>query len=233
MIKNKKNILRHAVNDKTFPRIVSSKTKVPNWFKDSPKFPNGSKAALRLPYDTTFKLCSSFSDSFLSGYMIPLPVDISVEQTDGGPVISWNDSSAKFVELRRKEINKNLPSPEGYADMHFAWRIHHMFKIPKGYSALVTHPLNRFDLPFLTLSGIIDGEMSVYGGNIPVFFNTTFEGIIEAGTPIAQILLFKTENWDSKEDDSIIEEAMFNEKSSLNAAHGWYKKNIWKQKRYN
>jgi hypothetical protein len=231
-MKNRKNILKHSVSDNTFPKIAPAKFKIPQWFIDSKKFTTGMKAPTRMPYDPTFKLCSAFSDSFTSGYIIPLPVDISIEQTKDGPIISWNDPVNSFVELRKKETNKDLPTPVGYSEAHFAWKIHHVYKIPKGYSALITHPLNRFDLPFLTLSGIVDGEMAVYGGNLPVFFNKDFEGLIEAGTPIAQIMLFKTENWSSIEDESILEESRKNQRYSINAAIGWYKKNIWKQKRY-
>jgi hypothetical protein len=231
-MKNKKNILKHAVKDKSLPRITPSKTKVPDWFKNSYIFESGRVTPKRLPYSLKFKACSSFSDTFISGYMIPLSVDIAVEQSENGPIVSWNDPNTIFVALRNKEINKEIPTPEGFSDVHFVWNCPQVYKIPKGYSALVCHPLNRFDLPFLTLSGIVDGEVSLYGGNIPVFFNKNFEGIIEAGTPIAQIILFKTENWESEEDDSILEESEINERKSLNASFGWYKKNIWKQKKY-
>jgi hypothetical protein len=231
-MKNKKNILKHAVSDKSFPKISPSKTKVPDWFKDSSRFDLGNTIPKRLPYNFKFKACSVFSDSFFSGYMIPLSVDIAVEQSETGTIISWNDNESIFVELRDKKNNIEIPTPEGYSDMHFIWKIPHVYKIPKGYSALVCHPLNRFDLPFLTLSGIVDGEISLHGGNVPVFFSKTFEGVIEAGTPIAQIILFKTENWESKEDQSIIEESEINEKRSRNSSYGWYKKNIWKKKIY-
>ena len=64
------------------------------------------------------------------------------------------------------------------------------------------------------------------------FFSNTFEGLIPAGTPIMQILLFKQENWKSKEDKEIYNYAMINQKLSNNTAVGWYKKNIWKRKSY-
>ena len=69
-------------------------------------------------------------------------------------------------------------------------------------------------------------------GNIPVFFSKTFEGIIKAGTPIAQIIPFKTENWTSELDPLILEEGHKNSKRSTMAAYGWYKQHFWKKKKY-
>ena len=228
----KKNILKHTAIDNSFPEISPAKNFIPEWFKNADRFPNGIKDIKRFPIDPTFKLCSSFSDSFISGYMIPLPVDIAVEQTENGPIISWRNNYDQFVELRDSSWNPDLPAPEGYSPLHFAWKTKHMFEIPKGYSALITHPLNRYELPFITLSGIVDGHFVLYNGSIPVYFSNKFEGVISAGTPIMQIILFKTENWKSVEDASIIEKGNLLNKKSSNAAFGWYKKNIWKKKIY-
>jgi hypothetical protein len=229
---NKKNILKHSSLDDAYPDISPAKNFVPSWYKEAKRFTTGMVIPNRFPFFPTFKLCSAFSDSFYSGYIMPLAVDLAVEQTEGGPVISWGNQSEIFVEVRDSETNKELPTPVGYSSVHYAWKTQHMFTVPKGYSALVTHPLNRYDLPFLTLSGIVDGEMTLYNGNVPVFFNSTFEGIIPAGTPIMQVILFKTENWKSKKDKKIIQQGRLSERKSMNSATGWYKKNIWKKKTY-
>jgi hypothetical protein len=164
---------------------------------------------------------------------MPLAVDIAVEQTEGGPVVSWKSDIHEFVAIRDKEKNPGLPVPLGCSPLHYVWITKHLFRIPKGYSALFTHPLNRFDLPFVTLSGIVDGEIALHSGNFPVYFSSTFEGIIPAGTPIAQVILFKTEDWESEEDSSLILDAELTNKLSLNKAYGWYKQNVWKKKTYN
>jgi hypothetical protein len=79
----------------------------------------------------------------------------------------------------------------------------------------------------------VDGEFALYGGNVPVFFSSSFEGVIPEGTPIMQIIPFKTENWVSEKDLNIIEEGERNHKISSRKAFGWYKQNIWKKKTYN
>jgi hypothetical protein len=235
MFNKKINKIRHAVSNDSFPTIHPAKSVVPDWYKDQPKFSDGVKDIKRLPTNLSFKMCSSFGDAFLSGYSVPLPVDIAVEEVDGNPIISWASMATQkgFLEIRDKSFSEKLPTPEGYYDQHIVWNTQFYIEIPKGYSVLVTHPFNRYDLPFITLTGIIDGKYSVPPGSVPVFFRKGFEGVIPAGTPIMQILPFKTENWESIHDQSIREEANINDLKSTNAAYGWYKKNIWKKKFYN
>jgi hypothetical protein len=62
-----------------------------------------------------------------------------------------------------------------------------------------------------------------------MFLKEDFEGTIKAGTPIIQVILFKTEDWDSEIDISLHaakEERDEKEKS-------FYKKEIRKKKNYN
>jgi hypothetical protein len=231
-MKKNKNIFKHAPVDEVYPNIAPSKSFMPDWYKQKDRLGAGIKKMDTLPLPLTWKACSSFGDSFISGYIMPLAVDIAVKQTEGGPSITWTAKDSNIVECRGIDTDPKIPVPPGCSDIQFAWQTKHTFKIPKGYSAFATHPLNRFDLPFTTLSGIIDGEMVVYKGNVPFYVHLDFEGIIPAGTPILQIMLFKTENWNSELDTSILEEASKNERRTSNAAYGWYKKNIWKKKTY-
>lgn len=232
MFKKKKNVFQHSSLDRAFPDIAPVKNSIPDWYKQGTRFMSGSKPTNRLPFEAQFKLCTAFADSFVVGYTIPLAIDIAVEQTPGGPAITWTNPSLRIVELRPSESNKELPTPLGCSPLHFVWNTQHVLKIPKGYSALLTHPLNRFDLPFITLSGIVDGEIALHNGNVPVYFSNTFEGIIEAGTPILQVILFKTENWTNERNENLIQEAELNHKKSMNKSFGYYKKTFWKKKNY-
>jgi hypothetical protein len=229
-----KNIFRHSAIIDGIKEISPAKEFMPEWYKRGDNIKDGQKIIKSLPIEPGFKLCSSFSDSLLSGYMMPLSMDIAIQQTDAGPIITWNNINlvSPIVEKRLISQNPTLPTPMGCSPDHFAWKTQHAINIPKGYSALIGHPLNRFDLPFFTLTGIVDGEFDMYNGSIPVYFSSTFEGIIPAGTPIAQIILFKRENWKSKIDKGILQKANLNHIKSILPAYGWYKKNIWKKKSY-
>ena len=53
-------------------------------------------------------------------------------------------------------------------------------------------PINRFDLPFLSISGFIDCNYGFsLAGNMPFFIKKGFEGVIPAGTPYMQIIPIK------------------------------------------
>ena len=230
--RNKGLVLEHAPLDDSFPNVEPMKKSIPDWFKKKNKFADNERVLKVLPPNLTFKACSTFGESFIVGYSMPLVSDIAVRQTEGGPSITWHDQGESFLEARSLEINSEVPVPMGCHKQPFAWHTKNVIKIPKGYSALLTHPLNRYDLPFVTLSGIVDGEFVLQDGNCPVFFSKDFEGIIPAGTPILQILLFKRENWKSKINKELLLQAHINKRKSMNAAYGWYKKEHWKKKSY-
>jgi len=230
MIK-KNNILKYYMNDQAHPKIKPGRFFIPEWYKETKPSEGPLKDIKQLPAPLSFKTCSPFLESFTTGYIVPLQVDIAVRQTELGPLISWT-KDVDYLTKRPPHLNAKLPTPNGFSPNHYTWVTHNYIKIPKGYSALFTHPLNRYDLPFLTMSGVVDGEFIMPNGNIPVFFSNTFEGIIPAGTPIMQFILFKTENWQSIEDESIQKDGAMMQRQSQNAAYGWYRKNILKKKSY-
>jgi len=81
----------------------------------------------------------------------------------------------------------------------FVIKFHNLWTIeaPEGYAVLFTHPLNRFDLPFTTLSGIVDCDR--YRDSWVHFpaqwHDTNFSGVLPKGTPIAQCVPVKREDW--------------------------------------
>lgn len=126
-----------------------------------------------------------------------------------------------------------LPIPAGHNPTHYIWKFPVSVEFPAGYSALITHPLNRFDLPFTSLSGIVDGNFVLSSsGNYPFFLKENFEGVIKQGTPIVQIIPFKRESWLSKKDLSLKEKSRIGLKKTTSVLHGWYKKNFWQRKTY-
>jgi len=104
MIKRKKNIFKHSVVQNGIPLIQSSKSFIPEWFKKTDRLaPNSDKNVL--PLNLTFKACSSFSDSFISGYMMPLAQDIAIKQTELGPSITWGNNYINILSVRDKSAN--------------------------------------------------------------------------------------------------------------------------------
>jgi hypothetical protein len=122
--------------------------------------------------------------------------------------------------------------PHGYDPQPFKFRNDWAIETPKGYSALFVHPLNRGDLPFYTLSGVVDTDDYNVPVNFPFLIRADFEGIIPAGTPIAQVIPIKRESWGHEigkfdPEYSTKKSAKFN--STIYRA---YKNLFWKRKEY-
>jgi hypothetical protein len=61
-------------------------------------------------------------------------------------------------------------------------------ELEPGYSLFATHPVNREDLPFRTLTGIVDSDrFNAVGILFPAAWTDDgFAGVLPAGTPVAQ-----------------------------------------------
>jgi hypothetical protein len=233
-MKSKK--LEYDLYHPVFEPIGYMKNIIPDWFKKIEKF-SGGKLSIA-PSTITVKSCAPFMDAFLTGYYIPAPVDFLVEQTPNGPKISWNffDFDYKetdFIIERDKGMVPNLPIPQGFHSNHFSWSTKQILKVEDGYSLLITHPLNRDDLPFRTMSGVVDANYAMNGGKLPFLLQMGFEGIIKAGTPIAQIIPIKSEPWELKRNTNLLSDAKLARSESLKYIIGWYKNKYWNRKEYN
>lgn len=211
--------------------LVSSSSAIPTWYKEIPPFIGGKPIIENYNKpNITVKNCIPFLESFTTGYMITTWQDMQVTSTETGPKISWLIEPNPVV---LRDVQPNLPIPKGHNALNFAWNLPINYKTPKGYSVLVVHPLNRFDLPFTTLSGVVDSEDGMFGGQLPFHMHDGFEGIIPKGTPVAQLIPFKKENWKKEKDESLIEIGRKIKYLSTSVLKGWYKSNVWKKVKYN
>jgi hypothetical protein len=228
--------LEYDLYHPVFEPIGYMKDVMPEWFKKIEKF-SGGKLSVS-PSTITVKSCAPFMDAFLTGYYIPLPVDLLVEQTQYGPKISWSwfdldYTETDFVIERDPGMIPTLPIPKGFSPNHFSWSTKQILKVENGYSLLITHPLNRDDLPFRTMSGVVDANYPMSGGKLPFLIQEGFEGIIKAGTPIAQIIPIKSEPWKLERNTKLLSEAKLARSESLKTIIGWYKNKYWNRKEYN
>ncbi len=226
--KNNKNIFKFAKNRADFLNIVPMKNVIPKWYKDIPL-----KTSDKNPFrQSTGKICAPFLDAFTIGYTMLLPVDVFATPLPQGGLMFQTSSTDNNIIAERDPNQMPMPIPNEYHKSHYIWKIPNAFEAPTGYSTVVMHPLNRFDLPFYTLSGVVDDFKMPAGGALPVFFKKSFSGILPAGTPIAQILLFKRENWIAKEVPALKEEADLDGQKARNVISGYYKKMFWRKKSY-
>jgi hypothetical protein len=173
--------------------LVPAISKIPKWYKDSPTWEKGEMTTYpQGGVNSSVKACMPFLQALSTGYLLTTPVDLIVKHVDGAPFVTWKVAAESTVSSRDPGAHDFVPVPSGHFDINFVWAIHTAFRVPIGYSLVFTHPLNRFDLPFTTLSGVIDGGFSMpWAAKIPFFLKNDFEGIIPMGTPYAQIIPFK------------------------------------------
>lgn len=224
-----KQVLKYISKREEFPEIlVPTKTHVPQWYKDAEIWVDG-KIGVK---NHALKTCAPFLDALTIGYVFVTTDDLLVEYTEfGEPFVTWRDGSNVLLSHRTPDNQKTLPIPPGCNPRHFAWVLQGSIELPKGYSAIYTHPFNRVELPFVTLTGIVD-DVPISAGNLPFFFKEGFEGVIEKGTPFLQVIPFKREDWKAEKDESLLKRAELSQKQSLSVLKGWYKQNIWKKKTY-
>jgi hypothetical protein len=223
----------------------SAKNFIPDWYKKmhpynpSQENPDGKKILVRdKASNASAKKCTPMLDGLTSGYTVPLWCDVQISQQknneDGNfyPFINWRTELDVF-SLHTNDSTLKVPPPIGYDSIVFKFITWFRIETPKGYSLIVQKPSGYNDLPFHAVPAVIDSDKSVIDSNFPCWIRSGFEGVVEKGTPIAQIIPFKRTNWKkefsqiSYEDHSINVEKNFNSNIRNN-----YIKNIWSKKEY-
>lgn len=218
------------------PRPVPAGDAVPEWFKRIPAFANGGKPKYG-PYgdvDKTAKLCLPFSDTFRMGYIQKTWMEMEILPSDDGTdkVGLVASGHPKMIEARPKSDLIHKISPD-FHPIEFVWKSQWMPRLPKGYSAILTHPFNREELPFVTMTGVVDYDAYHHDtdGNHPFLLKRGFTGRIPIGTPMFQIIPFKREDWVSEEAEySPLQ--VFEAQKMLNRFWGAYKDMFWSKKSF-
>jgi hypothetical protein len=183
------------------------------------------------------KKCTPMLDSMISGYIVPLWCDVQVKQIKNQetgkwfPRITWRIDPDVFI--LHGPSSREIPAPFGYDQEVFKFATYFRIQTPKGYSIMINSPAGHYQLPFHAVPAIIDSDKSVIDNNFPCWIQTGFEGIVEKGTPMAQVTPFKRLDWKSKM--SLISY----EEHERQAQIGFYSnilnnyvKNIWSKKEY-
>jgi hypothetical protein len=180
------------------PRPIPAVLGLPDWFKSMPQT---AFSALLQEEQMTVKKCPPFIDAMTYGFLMPLAADIRVE--DG--TFNWDrdvpvGSLTAFVRAPIDFHDNNQVAGTPFFDEdHFIIKFVNFWTIelPPGYSLLVTHPVNRQDLPFHTLTGLVDADR--YRDNFIHFpadwRDPDFNGVLPKGTPVAQCLPIKRDVW--------------------------------------
>jgi len=220
---------------------------LPNWWKEGESFINRETGALDMSTPDLkaagMKSCMPFLDALNSGYFLTTWVDIEITKNDGVEIkYKYLDKNSKgeniysaidwgMVKERNGAIGYTIPRPAGHSHNHMVWDSKWGWEVPKGWSVLVTHPLNQAQLPFTTLSAIVDSDRYVPHGNIPFFLKEGWTGVIEKGTPFAQLIPINRQEWMATSKVAGPKEKFIANKAR-SVQFGYYRSKLWVPKKY-
>jgi hypothetical protein len=171
---------------------------MPDWLK---AMPAQAYSGLNRREDETVKRCAPFIDAMTSGFLLPLICDLRIENGE----MSWDNDlpPGGVVDFPRSPIafhdEGQVAGTPLFERDRFLVKFNNLWCIeaPEGYAVFFTHPVNRFDLPFTTLSGLVDCDR--YQDNwihFPAHWHDmNFSGVLPRGTPIVQCMPVKREKW--------------------------------------
>jgi hypothetical protein len=183
------------------PPPVPAAQGVPDWLK---AMPGTAFSSINLRDEDTVKRCPPFVDAMTCGFLLPLICDIRIEDGE----ITWDNDIPPGGELDfpRSPIGFHDPgqvsgtpifdSSRYFIKFHNLWTI----EAPEGYAIYFTHPVNRFDLPFTTLSGLVncDHYTDTWVHFPAHWHDRNFKGVLRKGTPIAQCIPVKRDDWSAQ-----------------------------------
>lgn len=171
------------------PRPVAARGMLPDWLRDMPAHAHSDIHGRDI---RTVKQCPPFIDAMAYGFTILLPCDVSVDR--GAFSWQWDVPEPATQGHPRAPLSFHVPAQfpnapfarDGQAALKFNsfWTI----ELEPDWSLFATHPVNRDDLPFRLISGLVDSDRFYDGGiNFPaVWTQPDFSGVLPKGTPVAQ-----------------------------------------------
>lgn len=193
MNKRRRIIFSNIYDDNDYLQPVAARNLLPEWYKNTESYMGGGK----IPHPGnnthgTIKKCIPVFDALTSGYLILSPADVWVTRDkDKVPFFRWKENTT--LSFHPVEQAEKHPENKGHAFLK--WENPWLIQTPKGYSCIILHPVHR-DLPFRILEGVVDTD--TYYAPIKFVFvlkDNDWEGLIPAGTPIAQVIPFKRQKY--------------------------------------
>ena len=171
------------------PRPVPAQAGLPDWLrKMAPRVPS----ALHQRSIRSVKQCPPFVDAMAHGFLILLPCEVRVQ--DG--VFSWDWPLPALALQHQPRAPLSFHVAEQVAGSPLAQGSHAVLKfnsfwtieLDPGWSLMVVHPVNRDDLPFRLITGLVDADhFNEVGINFPARWTEPgFSGVLPRGTPVAQ-----------------------------------------------
>ena len=194
---------------------------IPEWYKDTKPVKESILTAKR---------CVPLIDSLSAGYMVVLAADVHWRAESEKKY--WSSSKVQLISSHHQIQTDQFELSDEFETQPYKWINQFHIKTPKGYSMLFTHPINRTDLPFYSFTGLVDTDRHPLIVNFPFVIKKGFSGVIPAGTPIAQCIPVKRDNWESTIKDPNKRHNHVDEFNVTTPPFGWYKRKYWVKKLY-
>lgn len=171
------------------PAPIPASQALPDWLRQMPD--QAVSEVLGGQDIRTLKHCPPVVDALRLGVLMLNPVDLYV--SDGQISWAWEPPALPDTLITRAPIGVHVPeqvagSPHGGAHLLVKFINFWTLDTPPGWSLLVQHPIGYPDLPFTTLTGVVDTDRFRDGYvHFPAHLSPDFEGVIAKGTPIAEL----------------------------------------------
>jgi hypothetical protein len=180
---------------KQYYPIPASKD-IPEWYKKMESYVYKPSNGFERKDSSTIKRCMPVFDSISAGYLLLLHTDLTITKNKDGVNydFKWANDYNQTISFHPKHqienyrgLNPKVDAPK----LRNPWAI----KTSKGYSSLFIPPMHRPASGIRILEGLVDTDTYTNSVQLPFMLDEGFEGDIPAGTPIAQVIPFKRDNF--------------------------------------
>jgi hypothetical protein len=192
---------------------------VPDWFKNMP---------LDFEHGGTLKRCPPFLAAMTSGYIIPAPADARLIMSADGEL----SASGTVNFLGGHFPDQMTGSP--FAGMRvIKFENPWVIVTPPGYVCMITAPINRFELPFTALTGVVETDTYYREVHLPMActMRPGQEYKIARGAPMIQVIPMRRDEWSAR--TGLVDPARRDEQERMfkSDVH-FYKQHFWRKSHF-
>jgi hypothetical protein len=167
------------------PEPFPASRAVPDWLKKLPLDRDG---------EPTIKRCAPFLQAMTAGYIIPVPFDIEFICSAAGELSFHMTPMMPQRHLPSQQVATPFSSAK-IIKLINPWLV----KTPPGYSTLFVRPFNRFDCPFVPLTGVVETDTYFGAVQLPSVCQMPIGSsyTLPRGAPLVQVIPILRESWTS------------------------------------
>lgn len=215
-----------------FDKPVPASKVIPKWYKETDSYTDKPMRYTTMGISSTIKKCMPVFDVMSSGYIITLPCDVHVGlDALGLPSFTWTIEYNLVTDHDLSQVYL-LPFPQEMHTKVFKWSNPWIVRTPKGWSTMFVAPNYSDDSPFKILPAIVDTDGFELSVQFPFLLRKGFEGVIKAGTPIAQVIPFKRASWEASYSTLATGLSFKNLQKHSRFFSNRYKRTFWNRKDY-